>query len=384
MSNNLSDYERFKRSFEASKEKEAQGNTGNEADVKNASNSETEPEVEPGTQVQANAQPDTQVQTTSEVEPRVQVQANVQPEPTAPELQVQSTAKKKKADDDDDKDKDEKSKDEEEDEEDHKEDDPDGDDEKDKKESKKANYDPKQILMARMNFDSIPESDHCWLIMHKADPIAKISLHRQENPEQLKQSFFTDEYGESIDQTMSEVGVQETLHMLNAEMLNFEGTSDAPVQMDVSKMRQQVVADFIATSNLTIEALRKNIIANPLKGAIYDILDANKAFDGDLAKIASIADDIFEAAGAEFTSGLVSTTVEYMEQGPEGRQATAKIIQSSSNLQPPFASVAKTAQATAMAANSVNLESYTGNDADVNSETQQRQTIRQALSGSGQ
>jgi hypothetical protein len=197
-----------------------------------------------------------------------------------------------------------------------------------------------------------------WSVFYQGRPLCAIRLADQENPEEIKELFVTEEYPEHIkDACASAIGMRETLNSVNAHWyMGVISTGQVAVQarqVAADQMEDEFAGrlaslkeDLLNTINLAIVASNKGskglFVVNSLKAACVQVLrdagvtgastalnevwaEAAQSYMQDILKVAEKWLSYSPEAMQEVTAEIVGTEVELDEEQPEYEQSPADI-----------------------------------------------------------
>lgn len=201
-------------------------------------------------------------------------------------------------------------------------------------------YDPKLDMktadLSMAIFNTTAENPH-WVLFNHGDPVAKIELSAQENPEDARESFISEAYGEGLLENIRELAAAKTpvspLQVLATIKAKFyhsairknelakqiEAETREAVTSKIARANDSYNDTFLSNMELTVAKQAKNLYAEPEPFKVGLIGAIKKAGVEETAAI-KIVEDAFLADVPAWFDRVVAKAKEYCAKTPETLQ----------------------------------------------------------------
>jgi hypothetical protein len=185
-------------------------------------------------------------------------------------------------------------------------------------------------------FGEATDNPH-WSIFADGKPLAEIQLQDQENPEEIKEVFTSDEYPKHVQEACStSMGVIGTLKALNARWyagvtstgyVAEEARTAAATDLEgeFATRLAHLKEDLLNTINLAITASNKGskglFIENTLKGTLAEAFR-----NAGVPNARQIVNEVWVEAAQEYMGGVLKTAEKWMGYSPEAMNEVTKEI----------------------------------------------------------
>lgn len=192
-----------------------------------------------------------------------------------------------------------------------------------------------------MTLHECPDKGPFWNIIIDGNPVARVYLQDQPQPEEIKPLFLSEQFPQVVQQTVAQFGVQEALASINARYYALdENAVRAKVEEEVRKeyeerFQERVLAlrnEFKEAVALALEGMAKNFFQdtdNPLKAALYTEL-VKAGVDNPTRYIEAA----FERSATQFFDVVLDKALELMSKSEEVRREIAAMIKAAAPIQP--------------------------------------------------
>jgi len=176
-----------------------------------------------------------------------------------------------------------------------------------------------------------------WSVFANGKPLAEIQLQDQENPEDIKEVFTSDEYPKHVQEACStSMGIIGTLKALNARWYagvtsqgNIADEARTAAAQDLEGEYAQRLAhlkeDLLNTINLAITASNKGsrglFVQNELKSALADAFR-----DAGVPNARQIVNEVWVEAAQDYMGSVLKTAEKWMSYSPEAMNEVTKEI----------------------------------------------------------
>lgn len=177
-----------------------------------------------------------------------------------------------------------------------------------------------------------------WSVFYRGRPLCAIRLADQENPEEIRELFVTEEYPQHVkDACASPIGIRETLKSLNAHWyMGVIGTGQVATearQIAAKQMEDQFASrlaslkeDLLNTITLAIVASNKGnkglFVENKLKAACVKVLR-----DAGVTGGAAALNEVWAEAAQSYMQDILKVAEKWLSYSPEAMQeVTAEIV----------------------------------------------------------
>jgi hypothetical protein len=204
----------------------------------------------------------------------------------------------------------------------------------DELESEEASADDLDMVL----FETGAKAGPHWSVFYRGRPLCAIRLADQENPEEIRELFVTEEYPKHVkDACASTIGIRETLNSLNAHWyMGVIGTgrvANEARQRAAQQMEDEFAGrlaslkeDLLNTINLAIVASNKGsrglFVENKLKAACVQVMK-----DAGVVGASAALNEVWAEAAQTYMQDILKVAEKWLSYSPEAMQeVTAEIV----------------------------------------------------------
>lgn len=151
-----------------------------------------------------------------------------------------------------------------------------------------------------------------WTVMKTDESGEDTPLYEIDKTNENAENFATEDFAKDVFQAMKEKGVKAALEMHGAKVVTAE--EKGSVELKEEPKSDDYKRRFNRAFRLAMTAMTKNLVNNPLKGAIYENFTKLGLDEQD---VYNAIESAFETANEDHLETALSETEKYMEMGDE-------------------------------------------------------------------